>query len=84
MFTQEILEAMAKVNNRPIIMPMSNPTAKAECTAEEAYRHTKGKAIVATGSPFASVEFNGNTLFLLNAIICTFSPESALRLVLVK
>ena len=61
LFTQEILEAMAKVNNRPIIMPMSNPTAKAECTAEEAYRHTKGKAIVATGSPFASVEFNGNT-----------------------
>ena len=61
LFTQEILEAMAEVNDMPIIMPMSNPTAKAECTAEEAYRHTKGKAIVATGSPFTPVKYDGKT-----------------------
>ena len=61
LFSQDILEEMAKLNERPIIMPMSNPTQRAECTAEEAYRHTKGKAIVATGSPFAPVVLDGIT-----------------------
>ncbi len=60
-FNQEVLQEMARINDKPIIMPMSNPTSKAECTAEEAYLHTNGNAIVASGSPFDPVVLNGKT-----------------------
>jgi malate dehydrogenase (oxaloacetate-decarboxylating)(NADP+) len=60
-FNEGILRAMADINDRPIIMPMSNPTARAECTAEEAYKYTDGKAVVATGSPFDPVVLDGKT-----------------------
>ncbi len=60
-FTQSVLEEMARLNERPIVFALSNPTSKAECDAEQAYRWTGGRALFACGSPFDPVQLNGQT-----------------------
>ncbi len=61
LFNQPVIEAMSRINQRPIIFPYSNPTSRSECTAEEAYKWSTGRAIFASGSPFPPVEIGGQT-----------------------
>jgi malate dehydrogenase (oxaloacetate-decarboxylating)(NADP+) len=59
LFNREVIETMAELNRRPIIFPYSNPTSRSECSAEEAYRWSDGRAIFASGSPFPPVDIGG-------------------------
>ena len=60
-FTQKVIDTMSRINERPVVLALSNPTDHAECTPEQAYTWSKGKAIYAAGVQFPAVDYNGQT-----------------------
>lgn len=74
-FTAEILSKMAQWNKHPIIFPLSNPSANSECTFEDAVKHTHGKALFASGSPFDPVDYEGQTYYAGQGMSFSHSPK---------
>jgi malate dehydrogenase (oxaloacetate-decarboxylating)(NADP+) len=87
LFNREVIETMAALNRRPIIFPYSNPTSRSECTAEEAYHWSDGRAIFASGSPYPPVEVGarrfipnqGNNVYIFPAMAMALFATEAKR-----
>ena len=61
LFTQEVIESLCANTESPIVLPLSNPTSRVEATPQEVMNWSHGRAIIATGSPFANTTFNGQS-----------------------
>jgi malate dehydrogenase (oxaloacetate-decarboxylating)(NADP+) len=84
-FSRRVIEAMSRINERPVIFPYSNPTSKSECTAQEAIEWSKGRAIFASGSPFPPLHWKdrlfvpgqGNNVYIYPAVgLAVFATEA--------
>jgi len=80
-FDQDVIETMSRINERPVILALSNPTEHAECTAEQAYRWSKGQAIFAAGVQFDPVEYDGKTYRPSQANNCYIFPAVGMAIV---
>lgn len=79
-FSRELLKKMADWNKRPIIFPLSNPSANSECTFEDAVKYTEGRALFASGSPFPPETYEGQTLHPgQGELIKSFKPPQPTR-----
>ena len=84
LFTEEIVRAMASYAERPMIFPMSNPTSRAEAVPEDLIRWTDGKALIATGSPFDPVDYNGSVYPIAQSNNSYIFPGMGLGILAVK
>ena len=85
-FSRKVIEAMSRINERPVIFPYSNPTSKSECTAQEAIEWSGGRAIFASGSPFPPLHHKGqlfvpgqgNNVYIYPAVgMAVFATEAS-------
>ena len=83
-FTKAVCKAVLDNNNRPLIFPMSNPTSKAECTANEAFKYTNNKCIFASGSPFPKMNINGQDIIPAQGNNAYIFPGVALGIIACK